>query len=386
VNVLLAPCLVVFLGYLTLGMALPVIPFRVHDELGLGAVAVGFAIGIQSLATLVTRPFTGVLVDERGPRFTILLGGVLGILVGLAYLGSSALAAVGASYTELLVGRVLLGLSESMVITGSLAWGIARVGPTRSGAVMVWVGIAMFAALSAGAPLGAELARTHGFGAVAIAVTLVPLLMLACAATLQPVRRPHGPSVSLGTVLRAVAPAGVGLALTSIGYGAIVAFVTLFFAAHGWHDASYAYTVFGAAFIVARLLCGSFPDRFGGVPVAIGALLVELVGQLLLWRAGVPGVALVGAALTGAGYSLAFPAFGVEAVRRIAAANRGAALGVYVAFLDLGLGVMGPLNGLVAAQFGYPAVYAAGASSALLALGVAFALRTVRAAPPRPPQ
>ena len=81
----------------------------------------------SAVSTIWDREFDflrEILVSPM-PRFTILLGGVLGILVGLAYLGSSALAAVGASYAELLVGRVLLGLSESMVITGSLAWGIA---------------------------------------------------------------------------------------------------------------------------------------------------------------------------------------------------------------------------------------------------------------------
>jgi predicted MFS family arabinose efflux permease len=102
---------------------------------------------------------------------------------------------------------------------------------------------------------------------------------------------------------------------------------------------------------------------------------VQIAGQLLLWLGDGAAYGLAGAALTGFGYSLAFPAFGVEAVKRIAPTSRGAALGMYVAFFDLGMGVTGPLSGVVASAFGYPAIYAFGAAAALLSLGIACALR-----------
>lgn len=67
-------------------------------------------------------------------------------------------------------------------------------------------------------------------------------------------------------------------------------------------------------------------------------------------------MAYAGTALTGFGYSLAFPGFGVEAVRRAPAQSRGAAMGAYVAFLDISLGIAAPALGAVAGAWSVEAV------------------------------
>jgi predicted MFS family arabinose efflux permease len=81
-----------------------------------------------------------------------------------------------------------------------------------------------------------------------------------------------------------------------------------------------------------------------------------------------PGLAFAGAIMTGAGFSLVFPSFGIEAVKLVPPANRGSALGAYAAFFDLGFAVAGPVAGVVAGALGFPAVFAAGALSASVAV------------------
>ena len=94
----------------------------------------------------------------------------------------------------------------------------------------------------------------------------------------------------------------------------------------------------------------------------------------LLWLAPSAGLALMGAALTGCGFALVFPAIGVEAVARVPAGSRGAALGAYSAFLDLALGVTGPVAGYISGGFGYPAIFLSAALAVLVGFGIATGL------------
>jgi MFS family permease len=374
--------LAVFVGFLTIGLPLPLLPLHLHYTLGLSPVVVGLAIGAQFAAALLSRAWAGGLADTRGSKRAMLLGLVIAALSGTAYLASLAFAATPpASLGVLLLGRVLLGCAESLIITGALSWGIALVGPQNAGKVMAWIGIAMYAAYSTGAPLGTLIYGSHGFAGIAIGTMLIPLLALAIVAPARAVAVSSARRMPFYKVLGTVWVPGLGLLLCSVGLGVITTFVALLFAAKNWGSASLAFTAFGIAFIGARLMFAHLPDKIGGAKVALVCVLIEAAGQLLIWQADHVLMAYAGAALTGFGFSLAFPGFGVEAVRRAPPQSRGAAMGAFMAFLDISLGVTGPAAGAIAGAAGVSAVYLAGSAAVALAAVVAVMLLLN---PPRP--
>jgi hypothetical protein len=156
VNSALLPIMsVVFVGFLIIGMALPVLPLHVHQSLGLSTFVVGLITGSQFVAALISRVWSGHYADSRGAKRAVLAGLLAAVAGGLLYLVSLRfIGTPGASATILLVGRALLGAAESFIITGGVTWGLVLAGPANAGKVIAWVGMAMFAALASGAPLG----------------------------------------------------------------------------------------------------------------------------------------------------------------------------------------------------------------------------------------
>lgn len=371
----LAPiCAIVFLEFLAIGLPLPVLPMHVHGALGFGSFVVGIAIGMQSWATLATRHAAGTRTDAQGPRRAAMLGLLISVAAGTIYSVSSTLSDSVVSLLVLLLGRVLLGVGESLVITAALAWGVALAGPQRSGLVMAWVGIAMYGAIAVGAPLGSALDAQAGFLGVSLVSALAPLAGIGALLLARPVTPLGGARLPFRRIAKQIGLPGAGLALAALGFGAIAAFGTLLFNERGWSHSALAMTAFGTAFVLSRLLFGALPDRFGGARIAAASAAVATVGQLAIWFASSGTMAVAASALTGLGFSLAFPAFGIEAIRGVPPQNRGVALGAYTACFDLALGVGVPLLGVVVGTFGYSAAFAVGALAATGSLVIAVAL------------
>jgi MFS family permease len=130
---MLAPIMAtVFIGFLVIGAALPVLPLHVRDGLGFGPAMVGIVAGCQFAAALVARLWAGQAADTQGPKWAVIAGLAGAALTGLLYLSSlHFLGTPCISIMVLLAGRAVLGGAESFIFTGATTWGSPRRHPQR---------------------------------------------------------------------------------------------------------------------------------------------------------------------------------------------------------------------------------------------------------------
>ncbi|WP_312240533.1 MFS transporter [Pantoea sp.] len=365
-----------FASYLTIGLPLAVLPGFVHDTLGYSAFWAGLVISLQYLSTLLSRPHAGRYADLWGAKKVVIVGLFGCLLSGICtLLAAFTLAMPFVSLALLCLGRLILGLGQSFAGTGTTLWGVGRVGSLHIGRVISWNGIVTYGAMAIGAPLGVLIFRSGGLLLLASVIILICLLAIALAWPRAKVKAGKTEPMPFRAVLGKVYGLGLILAMGSAGFGVIATFITLFYRDKGWDGAAFALTLFSAAFVGTRLLFPNAINRRGGLHVASICLLVEAIGLLLVWGAFDPWMAKAGAFLTGAGFSLVFPAIGVEAVKKVPSQSQGSALATYTAFMDLSLGITGPIAGFIMSFAGIPLVYLLTALLVLVALACTLRLK-----------
>ena len=324
-----------FICYLSIGLPLAVLPAFVHLRMGMHAALAGLVISIQYIATFLSRPWAGRISDTAGAKVSVLWGMAACTLSGIMLLAAAALHFSSTlTFTALILSRLALGVGESLGSTGATLWGISSAGPKHTAKVISYNGVATYGGLALGAPLGVMLDQDWGLVSLGLLTTVICAVSFFLALRKSPVPVSPGEHLPFSAVLGRIAPHGIALALGGIGYSVLATFVTLYYISRHWNPngAAFCLTAFGVAFIAARLLFIQTINRFGGYAVAIVCLIVESLGVLVTWSAGSPWLASAGAAVTGFGFSLVFPALGVEAVKRVPEHNRGTALGVFTGF------------------------------------------------------
>lgn len=349
-----------FLSYLAVAMSMPTTTVYVATSLHMGNALAGLAVGVAFVSTIITRGFAGRFADHKGGKRCMLYGLVFYTLSGVLAAAVTWLTVPWAAFGMLVVARLTLGLGESLTVVGLLAWGIGLMGHHRSGRVLSVVGMGMYGSLAAGSPVGLGLYNQGGYLLVALACIATPVVGFAMAAPVAAVPPLGGDRLPISRIINKIADLGLVVFVQGIGFAAIGAFMPLMFLHRHWPHAALGLTFFGVAFVLVRILCSHLPDKLGGARVAFVSMLVETCGQLLLWQAATPNVALAGAFLTGCGCSMIFPAMGVEVVRRVAPQMRGTAMGGFAAFQDLAYGATGPLTGLLAERAGDSIVFMVG--------------------------
>jgi MFS family permease len=362
------------LTLMAVGAVLPVLPHYVKGPLDYGSVAVGFAVGAFAFTALASRPVAGRLADSRGRRPVVAAGALLAAAAGGLYF-------VPAGLPGLIVARLVLGVGEGSVFTAGAAWVVDLAPPGRRGRVIGLYGLGVWGGLSLGPLIGSALFDAGHFDAVWAFCAVSPAIGALVALGISEPRRRLEPAEHRQLIAREAVRPGIALALATVGYAAMASFIVLDLnSKHIGHGAT-AFAAFATTVVVTRLVGGDLPDRIGPVRCAAGAAGVSAVGLTLIALADSLAVALAGAVGMGVAFALIYPSLSLIVVNGVPDARRGAALGTFTAFFDIGFAVGGPLTGVAASLGGYSAAFWLGAAFAIATIVMAASLRRVAAAP-----
>ena len=366
-----------FVGYFIIGLSLSVLPIFISKSLGYSLLIAGMVISLQYISTFFLRAYSGKVIDGKGPKpavlFSMLSFSLTGIFLIFAYYFKFSPIL---SLSFLIITRLLTGCAEGMVGASPINWAIMALGEKHTAKIISYNGVACYGALAIGASLGIVIEHAYSLYGIGILSIILGIIGFFFAKTKENKTNTNPKeNQSFWKVLGKVAPFGVCLALGGIGFASISTFITLYYNYFHWNNGALCLSVFGGLFVAGRLVFSNVINNYGGIKVAIACLFVETIGLLIIAFATNAQMALVGAGVTGLGFSLIFPALGVVAIKSVSPSSQGSALAGYGLFIDISLGVAGPIIGSVADFFGMQFIFPFSAAMVFIGLGLAYFLK-----------
>jgi len=363
------------LAYFTAdGILIPAVPRYVEGPLGGNDVAVGLSVAAFAVTALFLRPWAGRLGDRRGRRLLMLVGGAAVAVSVLGYV-------VATTVPLLFVFRLMSGFGEAFFFTGA-ASAINDLAPeSRRGEAVSFFSLALYVGIGIGPVIGEALMESVGFTATWLVAG--GFAVLAAALTLGvPETRPEGepPAEPAGLIHPAALRPGTALLASVWGMSGFFAFVPLYALDIGLEGSRFVFLLYSAIVVAIRSFGARIPDIIGPVVASRSALATSTVGLAVVALWSSPVGLFVGVSIFAVGSALAFPGLMMLALRGTPASQRGAIIGTFTAFVDLGFGIGPATLGVVSEAFGYRGLFLT--ASAVAAGGLALLLTRYRAREP----
>lgn len=372
------------------------------SRLGGSATLAGVGAAVFSGAAIVGRLVSGPLADTRGRLLVMATGGVV-LLAGMVG------AAVFNDLDYIMVWRTLQGLGFSAVTTAA-ATAAADVLPVeRLGEGIGYYGLGQALAMTVGPALAIALVSTDPpenlFWGFSVAAALVLVLCSFCRYESHPERLPETATYRTQAKAKAKRSAsspdagdtkrkgllssiferkalvgGIPFMVLSPAYGFGIFFVGLLGASIGVGNAGLFYTLSAISMIAVRLSSKAFMDRVLAIRLFAIAVAAGVVCYSLLLVTTLPVLEGVGRDIVfyaagifyGLSLGMGMPVNQAVAVKNSPAERWGAANGLFLMLMDLGIGAASVVWGITNDQLGFTFTLACVIVCIVASLGVAY--------------
>lgn len=360
----------VFFGFYFLIPSLP--PYAA--SLGASKEEIGLVVGVYSIAAVIVRITTGGWLDRSGRRTFLLAGLVL-------YSAAAAGYGLTRSLPQLLLLRIAHGAGWAWLTTalGALAADLAPA--SRRGEGIGYWGLGPPLAMATGPLVAAFALERSSYTALFLGTSALGVITaLLVLGIRDPQKRSVSPLSPLA-VLASVRSLSVVLLLSSLSYGAIIAFVPVELQHYPGRAGAF-FTVYAVSILVTRPIAGRLSDSLGRRAVIYPGLALSALGTFLLGF-GSPAAVYAAAVAYGLGTAASFPGLMSLFADVTPPESRSAAMAVFFGVYDVAIASGAALLGVVYQRAGFFALNATGAAAIVAAMALLRITRTELLPSPR---
>ena len=337
-----------FLIYLGFQMLHPTLPVYAR-ALGGDAAQVGWLVGILTLAAVLARPLTGLLLDIYGRKWAFIVSLISLIIIVSGYIWVPTIGV-------LLVIRFIHGLSWGAAGTSSSTVASDLIPKSRFGEGTGYFNLTTTLTMALAPALGVYLVQHFGFETMFMTSAFLAIIATLLSSVIK--YRTVVPEKHALILLEehAIVPA-LTFFFISMTYGPILTFITLYASEQGIINVGPFFTVFASTLFITRPFVGRCSDKYGFPTLIIPGVFLIGAAMILIYIAqSLPGLLWAGACY-GLGYGAVYPSLQAMAVIAAPPGRRGAANGTFLTGLDLGVGFSSVIYGFIARTVGYRSMY-----------------------------
>lgn len=344
-------CLVNFFIFVNFHALLPTFPFFI-TWLGGDALTIGLATALFSVASIVSRPFVGWLIDTRGRRTILILG-----LIGMALIPMGYFISAGIALAVVL--RTVHGVFHAASSNASSTWVTDIIPHSRMGEGLGMYGLSMAISTAVAPALGLAVMNAWGFRPLFAIATLVAMVALLVSIGIR--SRNYTMSkvpLRLGELFEPMSlPAAITQFFFMMAYGVIEVYVAIYAASCGLPGGGLYFVLIALGTVATRILLGRAIDRYGEAILVYTGNAAIMAGILLLVFAHNLLGYLLSALLLGYSFGAVQPSLQTMAMHSVAPERRGAASSTFFVAFDFGIAFGGFLAGILVKHLSYDAMF-----------------------------
>lgn len=326
----------------------PIMSLFMTDVFHSNSNEIGIVMFTFSVAAILSRPFTGYLLDSLNRYMVYITSFVLFLIAFLGY-------PIAASFIFLVVLRFYHGLSWGAVSTASNTIAVDLISEKRRGEGIGVFGLSMTVSMAIGPAIAILLSQKLGYNALFYTATLFCLLGFVL---ILFIKRPKKTIDKKGFSIKSLISkptllVSQNVLITQIPYGGVISFAALYGRSMGVENSGLFFMLLSVGILISRVLSGRIFDKAGPRNVVSVGIITVIIGLIVLGAFDTSLGFHIAAFVLGVGFGVISPTFQAMANAKVSAQDRGAVNSTYLTFFDAGIGIGMLLYGFLFEMIGY---------------------------------